>query len=75
MSNFYTGCGRYYSILGGIASSQSFGELQKYMHLAREHRENCPECIALNKPLAEHLFQKEVVVIPGKDKSHAGSNP
>lgn len=75
MSDFYTGCGRYYSILGRLSKSKSFGELQKYMHQARDHRENCPECIALNKPLAEHLFQKEVVVTQGKDEAHAGSNP
>lgn len=62
MSDFYTGCGRYLRLIAEGTNAPSFLELQKKFNQARKHRETCPQCIALNTPLAEQLFKAKVKV-------------
>lgn len=61
--SFHTGCGVYMRFLSKLAGAKTFTEMQTHARATRAHRENCPECTAINKPLAEQLFGKKVVVI------------
>ena len=55
----FVGCGIYYRALEKSANRIADGLMaaQKELNAASEHRKKCPECIRLNTPLVNQLWE------------------